>query len=171
MAYLDVETELGAFCVLLLTDAAPITCNYFASLAKNNAFSDGSIFRIVSTNKHGEVEANPINVVQIGTHAAMAEQRSQVEHEHTGLTALQHDRWTVSAARFEPGELYGSFFVCLQREPALDFGGSRHADGKGFAAFGRVIDGHSVIQKAYVRAETDPCLTTRIAVSNIAYRE
>lgn len=171
MAYLDVATELGEFRVLLRTDAAPVTCNYFASLANSGAFRNGSIFRIVSTSKHGDTDANPIDVVQVGMQAGMDEPRTRIKHEHTGLTTLQHQRWVVSAARFCPGELYGSFFVCLQREPALDFGGTRHSDGEGFAAFGHVTCGHPVIEQAYVRAEEQPCLTTRIAVTNILYRD
>lgn len=171
MAFLEVVTELGDFRVLLRPDAAPVTCNYFAALARNGAFRNGSIFRIVSTSKHGGDDTSPIDVVQVGTRAGMDEQRTRITHEHTGLTALHHERWVVSTARFEPGEVYGSFFVCLQREPALDFGGNRHHDGQGFAAFGRVVSGHAVIEQAHVRAEEHPCLTTRIAVTNIFYRD
>ncbi|MEQ9462485.1 MAG: peptidylprolyl isomerase [Haliea sp.] len=171
MAFLDVATELGSFSVMLRPDAAPVTCDYFARLARSGAFRDGSIFRIVSASKHGGVEASPIDVVQVGTPAGMDEQRSRIRHEHTGLTGLQHERWMVSTARFEPGEVYGSFFICLQREPALDFGGNRHADGQGFAAFGSVVSGHEVIEQAHIRAEEHPCLSTRIAVANILYRD
>tara|TARA_R110002094_G_scaffold28438_2_gene41396 strand:- start:1887 stop:2414 length:528 start_codon:yes stop_codon:yes gene_type:complete len=170
MAFLDVATELGRFSVMLRPDAAPVTCEYFASLARNGTFRNGSIFRIVSTSRHAGVEANPIDVVQVGTAAGMDEQRTRIQHEHTALTSLRHERWVVSAARFEPGEVYGSFFVCLQREPALDFGGGRHIDGYGFAAFGSVVSGHEVIERAHFRAEEDTCLTTRIAVTEILYR-
>ena len=74
MAFLDVATELGRFSVMLRPDAAPVTCEYFASLARNGTFRDGSIFRIVSTSRHAGVEANPIDVVQVGTAAGMDEQ-------------------------------------------------------------------------------------------------
>lgn len=169
MPFLDVSTELGDFQVQLLTDAAPLTCAYFANAARRGMFRDGSIFRIVSTSRHGNSETSPIDVVQVGTRAGLAEQRTLMKHEHTALTGLHHERWVVSAARFGPGELYSSFFVCLQREPALDFGGSRHDDGKGFAAFGRVVAGHAVIERAHVRAEEDTCLATQIAVADIRY--
>ncbi|MCR9186817.1 MAG: peptidylprolyl isomerase [Halieaceae bacterium] len=171
MAFLDVVTELGHFSVLLRPDEAPVTCGYFASLARSGAFQNGSIFRIVSTRKHGGIEKNPIDVVQVGMPAGMDAQRTRIQHEHTALTTLRHERWTVSAARFDPGEVYGSFFVCLEREPALDFGGNRHGDGQGFAAFGSVVSGQSTIEQAHLRAEEDTWLTTRIAITDVLYRD
>ena len=57
------------------------------------------------------------------------------------------------------------FFLCIGDQPGLDFAGRRNADGQGFAAFGRVVDGMDVvkrIQAATVRPGTetlDPPIT------------
>lgn len=35
----------------------------------------------------------------------------------------------------------------LKNQPSLDFGGARHADGPGCAAFGRVVTGMDVVRQ------------------------
>ncbi len=169
MASLEVMTALGNFRIQLLEQAAPETCAYFADVVTRGLFRDGSIFRIVSSSKHGEGHSCPIDVVQVGTRNGFTEQRTRIRHEHSEISHIHHERWTVSAARFEAGELYSSFFICLQPEPGLDFGGSRNEDGQGFAAFGRVVSGQGVIEQAYQRAEESPCLTALIPVSDVHY--
>ena len=47
------------------------------------------------------------------------------------------------------------FFICVNDQPSLDFGGARNADGQGFAAFGRVVRGMDVVRKIQ-RAPADP---------------
>jgi peptidyl-prolyl cis-trans isomerase A (cyclophilin A) len=38
-------------------------------------------------------------------------------------------------------------FICINDQPSLDYGGKRNADGQGFAAFGKVINGMDVVKK------------------------
>jgi peptidyl-prolyl cis-trans isomerase A (cyclophilin A) len=54
---------------------------------------------------------------------------------------------------FAPGAVYHSFFICLRDEPALDFGGARHPDGQGFAAFGRMVQGFDVVGHIFAQSE------------------
>ena len=49
-------------------------------------------------------------------------------------------------ARLEPGSAASEFFVCINDQPELDYGGGRNPDGKGFAAFGKVISGMDVVR-------------------------
>ena len=57
-------------------------------------------------------------------------------------------------ARSEPGSAASEFFICINDQPELDFGGGRNPDGKGFAAFGKVIAGMDVI-RAIQNMKTD----------------
>lgn len=50
-------------------------------------------------------------------------------------------------ARLDPGTASLSFFICINDQPELDFGGKRNADGTGFAAFGQVTEGMDVVRK------------------------
>ena len=169
MSFLELSTELGIFRVQLLEREAPATCAYFIRAVRGGKLSRGSIFRVVSSSKHMESDAAPIDVVQVGTSAGLDEQRAIIPHEHSAITGLVHDRWSVSAARYRPGELYNSFFICLRREPTLDFGGNRHEDRQGFAAFGKIAEGFEVVMKAHQRVEEETCLTRPIAIDSIRY--
>jgi peptidyl-prolyl cis-trans isomerase A (cyclophilin A) len=50
-------------------------------------------------------------------------------------------------ARDEADTATSDFFVCINDQPSLDFGGKRNPDGQGFAAFGHVVSGMDVIRK------------------------
>ena len=50
-------------------------------------------------------------------------------------------------ARSAPNSGTSEFFVCVNAQPSLDFGGKRNPDGQGFAAFGRVIEGMDVVRR------------------------
>ena len=61
-------------------------------------------------------------------------------------TGLRHLDGTLSMARDGPDTATGDFFICIGDQPELDFGGRRHPDGQGFAAFGRVVRGMDVVR-------------------------
>ena len=82
-----------------------------------------------------------IAVIQGGLRHEREDLPPVIAHETTAMTGLRHLKGTVSLARFAPGAVYHSFFICLRDEPVLDFSGARHPDGQGFAAFGRVVAG------------------------------
>ena len=163
---LSVVTEMGSFEIVLDT-AAPETCNYFAIAASNGVFDDGSIFRIVSREQTEDSNVSTIDVVQVGTQLGLGETRHAIPHEHTGVTGIHHEKWVVSAARYRPGELYYSFFICMKDQPELDKGGSRQADGEGFAAFGRVSSGFDVVASIFDCAESHDELVNPIHVNRI----
>ncbi len=49
-------------------------------------------------------------------------------------------------ARAAPDTAQWSFFICINDQPELDYGGRRNPDGQGFAAFGRVVRGMDVVR-------------------------
>ena len=49
-------------------------------------------------------------------------------------------------ARDGPDTATSSFFIVVQDSPSLDYGGLRHPDGQGFAAFGSVAGGLDVVR-------------------------
>ena len=167
MSSLEIDTTAGRFTIQLYAAQAPHTCHYYRTIAVNGSLHGGSAFRITTTSNESKATNYPIHVVQFGTENGFNEQRSIIEHESTDRTGLQHRRWTVSASRYAPGELYGSFFVCMRDEPALDFGGDRSGDGLGFSAFGQVMTGHQTLEKMYARAEDDEILARPIPITGV----
>ena len=164
-------TELGRFSFLLHDDRAPATCRYFLKLATDNALADTYIFRILTANNQALNDDPPISVLQIGPRQTFSAPRHTIAHEPTGRTGLAHRKWTVSAARFDPGELYASFFVCMRDEPELDEGGNRQPDGLGFAAFGEVTSGFDVLEAIFERAEENEILLSPIPVRHVSIGE
>ncbi|GAH13566.1 unnamed protein product, partial [marine sediment metagenome] len=66
-------------------------------------------------------------------------------HETTEKTGLEHGHGTLSMARSKPGTATSAFFICINNQPTLDYGGLRNPDGQGFSAFGQVIKGMEVV--------------------------
>lgn len=68
-------------------------------------------------------------------------------HETTAQTGIIHKDGAISMGRKEPGTASSEFFICINDQPELDFGGKRNPVGQGFAAFGKVIEGWTRSEK------------------------
>jgi peptidyl-prolyl cis-trans isomerase A (cyclophilin A) len=168
MLSLTFTTPVGNFSIRLHTRRAPATSAYFRRLADDAMFADASVFRITAEVNRDPNDPCPIDIVQVGPAQTVFASRHPIEHESTRQTGLTHTRWTASAARFDLGELYGSFFICMRDEHELDYGGQRQSDGQGFAAFGRVVSGFDTLENIYARAESSEMLSSAIPIELLA---
>ena len=74
-------------------------------------------------------------------------------------------RGTVSMARGTAADTATSdFFILLDDQPSLDFGGKRFDDGQGGAAFGRVISGIDVVRQDSAAASEGQSLTPPVPI-------
>jgi peptidyl-prolyl cis-trans isomerase A (cyclophilin A) len=159
-----IETALGDIEVELSEEQAPASAGYFLADAKVGLYDGSSFFRIVTLSNQRVEKGRKIAVIQGGLKHEREDLPPVIPHETTAMTGLRHLKGTVSLARFAPGAVYHSFFICLRDEPALDFGGARHPDGQGFAAFGRVVAGFEVVQRIFARAEEAEYLKNEIEI-------
>ena len=164
MSRVRIETELGDIEIELFERQAPASAGYFLADVRAGLYDGSSFFRIVTLSNQSAEKHRRIAVIQGGLRHEREDLAPVIPHETTAMTGLQHLKGTVSLARFAPGAVYHSFFICLRDEPALDFGGARHPDGQGFAAFGRVVKGFEVVQRIYARAEAAEYLKNQIAI-------
>ena len=67
-------------------------------------------------------------------------------------------------ARLEPGTASSEFFICINDQPELDYGGKRNPDGQGFAAFGQVKKGMEIVKKIQMMDSKDQILIVSIPV-------
>jgi len=89
--------------------------------------------------------------------------------ERTSVTGLKHVVGTVSMARAPAADSARSdFFICLDDQPSLDFGGLRFDDGQGAAAFGRVVAGMDVVRKIQRQPVEKQALTPPIEIAKAA---
>ena len=168
MSRVRIETELGDIELELFEKRAPASAGYFLADVRAGRYDGSSFFRIVTLSNQSAERHRRIAVIQGGIRHEREDLAPVIPHETTSMTGLKHLKGTVSLARFAPGAVYHSFFICLRDEPALDFGGARHPDGQGFAAFGRVSAGFDVAQRVYARAEAAEYLKNEIAVRRAA---
>ena len=161
-----VDTELGEIELELDAGRAPLTAANFLKYVDGRYFDGGSFLRTL-TPKNQRAARTPIEIVQAVV-AADEDAFPAIALEKTSLTGLKHLDGTVSMARGEYGCATSSFFICVGDQPALDFGGSRHPDGQGFAPFGKVIRGMDIVRKIHMSRAQGEQLTPPIRILRMA---
>lgn len=139
------ETEYGDILIELYPDKAPLTCANFLKYIKHNEFKDAHFYRVVTKENQPNSDIK-IEVIQGGLGFDVEESAFlPIELETTKTTGIKHLNGTLSMARAKPNTATSEFFICINNQPELDFGGKRNPDGLGFAAFGKVIQGMEIV--------------------------
>lgn len=141
----SIKTELGNIIVELYPSKAPVTVANFLKYIDARLYDSSSFFRAVTLNNQPK-DSVKIEVIQGGDVDSIKE-FAAITLETTNITGLLHKDGTISMARGRPATATSSFFICINDQPSLDFGGKRNKDGQGFAAFGKVIEGMDVVRK------------------------
>jgi peptidyl-prolyl cis-trans isomerase A (cyclophilin A) len=141
-----IKTSEGDIKVKLLPKQAPLTVSNFLKYVDGKFFDDGSFFRVVRLDNQIN---NPvkIQVIQGGIDEKTKKSFAPIELESTQKTGIKHQNGTISMARSAPNSATSSFFICIDDQPELDYGGKRNPDGQGFAAFGKVVQGKEIVKK------------------------
>jgi cyclophilin family peptidyl-prolyl cis-trans isomerase len=159
-----IETALGNIEAELYYQQAPGTVSNFLRYAHERLFNDGQFFRTVT------LANQPTNTVKIQVIQAEADPTKTnrfyppIRLERTRDTGLRHLDGTLSMARNGPDTAQDSFSICIGDQPELDFGGKRHRDGQGFAAFGRVVKGMELVRKIQAGAAEGQTLTPPVRI-------
>ena len=148
------ETTMGDIHIDLYADKAPITVNNFLKYIDNGLIYDGAFYRVVHMQNQEQNDIK-IEVIQGGISGNSDIARyDPIPLERTSDTGLKHLDGTISMARGAPDTAGSEFFICINDQPSLDFGGMRNPDGQGFAAFGMVTKGMDVV-RAIQSVKTD----------------
>jgi peptidyl-prolyl cis-trans isomerase A (cyclophilin A) len=140
-----ISTSFGDITVELYPKKAPVTVANFLRYVDAGLYDSSSFFRSVTMNNQPK-DSVKIEVIQ-GGNVDSVKQFPSIPLETTAQTRLRHKNGTISMARSTPNSATSSFFICINDQPSLDFGGKRNKDGQGFAAFGKVTSGMEVIKK------------------------
>lgn len=141
---ISIKTSLGDITVQLEPEKAPITVTNFLKYVEGGQYKEGLFFRTVHSNNQPN---SPVKITVIQGGASEEKERfDPIILERTNKTGLKHKNGTISMARSTPDTAQDSFFICIDDQSELDFGGKRNPDGQGFAAFGQVISGMEVIK-------------------------
>jgi peptidyl-prolyl cis-trans isomerase A (cyclophilin A) len=142
-----VQTELGDIVIEVDPVKAPLTTANFLRYVDGGHYDGGTFHRTVKMDNQPESTVK-IEVIQAGVNPDRAKEGfAAIPLERTSVTGILHRDGVVSMARGAPDSATSGWFVCINDQPSLDFGGNRNPDGQGFAAFGWVITGLDVVRK------------------------
>ena len=146
-----VETSVGRFYIAVDTKRAPITAANFLKYVDAKLYDDGRFHRATRADNYTPSLPNRpmMNIIQGGIDPSRRDKGfPAIPLERTSVTAIKHVTGAVSMARGTGADTATSdFFVLLDDQPSLDFGGLRFDDGQGGAAFGHVLSGLDVVRK------------------------
>jgi len=155
-----VETELGAIEITVDSAAAPGTAANFLRYVDAGHYDGGTFHRTVKMDNQPD-NLVKIEVVQAGVNPVRTNEGfGPIPLERTSKTGLRHVDGTVSMARSQADTATSGWFVCINDQPSLDFGGRRNPDGQGFAAFGRVVRGMDVVRRIQMAPNAQAQLLT-----------
>jgi len=150
-----VQTELGDIVLEVDSKRAPNTAANFLKYVDAGHYDGGSFHRTVKMDNQPDSPVK-IEVIQAGVSAERAREGfPPIPLERTSVTGLRHTDGAISMARGQPDSATSGWFVCINDQPSLDFGGARNPDGQGFAAFGRVVQGMDIVRKIQRAPNTD----------------
>ena len=162
-----IETPMGEIEVEVDATHAPATAANFLAYVDAGLYDGGSFHRTV-TPANQPNDAVRIEVIQADMPEAKAgERKPAIALERTSVTGLRHRDGAISMARSGPDTAESSFFICIDDQPSLDFGGQRNKDGQGFAAFGRVTRGMDVARRIQASPAQGQALSPPIPIVRV----
>jgi peptidyl-prolyl cis-trans isomerase A (cyclophilin A) len=157
----------GKIVLKFFPDKAPLTSNNFIRNCTNRVYDGSCFYRVVHDNNQDSGHVK-IEVIQGGLfYDSLITNFPLIPHENTDMTGLKHKNGSISMARNEPGSASTEFFICINDQPELNFGGKRNPDGQGFAAFGKVTAGMDIIVKIQGMHETSQYLNQKVLIDSI----
>lgn len=136
------KTTEGTIVVAVDTKRAPITANNFLAYVDQKKLDGTTFYRAARA-----VGAPTRGFIQGGVHRDARRSLPPIKHEPTSKTGIRHVDGAISMARREPGSAMGEFFILAGAAPGMDArpgGGDANA---GYAAFGRLVSGKTVLQR------------------------
>jgi peptidyl-prolyl cis-trans isomerase A (cyclophilin A) len=164
-----IKTGFGDIEAEIYTDKAPQTAAAFLRYVDSGLYDRSNFYRVLS-NDNQPSNAVKAKLIQGGiwlTNTAKAMAMPGIPHETTKQTGIHHTDGVLSLARVAPGTAGTEFFICVDDQPGLDYGGENNPDGQGYAAFGKVVKGLNVVRKIYDQPEEDQAFIPPVPIISI----
>ena len=129
-----VQTELGDIVIEVDPVKAPITAANFLKYVDGGHYDGGIFHRTVKMDNQPESTVK-IEVIQAGVNPDQAKEGfPAIALERTSVTGILHKDGVVSMARGAPDSATSGWFVCINDQPSLDFGGTAQSRRAGLRA-------------------------------------
>lgn len=141
-------TSAGEITLELYPEAAPVTVRNFLKYVDGKHYdNEATFYRTVRLDNQAQNKIK-IEVIQGGLGMEVPDLPfAPIAHETTKTSGILHKDGVISMGRLEPGTATSEFFICINDQPELDFGGERYPDGQGFATFGKVVKGMDIVRR------------------------
>jgi len=165
-----VQTKFGDIDVAVDMKRAPVTSANFLKYVDAGLYDGGRFHRATRSDNYKPAPPNrpAMEIIQGGINP---EKKGQgfpaIPLERTSITGLKHVRGVVSMARGGPDSATSEFFILLDDQPSLDFGGKRFDDNQGAAAFGVVIAGLDVVARIQQQPVEGQNLAPPVAIISV----
>lgn len=167
--HIEIQTEKGDIEIELYPLKAPETVAAFLSYIDSGYYHNSSFYRVLNTENQPS-NAPKTELIQGGiwkTKNGIAAKLPGIPHETTRQTGILHTNGVISLARTKPGTATTEFFICIGKQPGLDYGGENVEDKQGYATFGKVVKGMDVVRKIYRQHEEDQYYDPPVAIYDI----
>ncbi len=167
--HIEIQTEKGDIEIELYPLKAPKTVAAFLSYIDSGYYNNSSFYRVLN-DENQPSNAPKTELIQGGiwkTKNKISSKLPGIPHETTQQTGIMHTDGVLSLARQEPGTAGSEFFICIGKQPGLDYGGENIADKQGYATFGKVVKGMDIVRKIYRQREDDQYFDPPVAIYNI----
>ena len=166
-----IETPLGNVDVAVDAVHAPVTAGNFLKYVDGHFYDGGRFHRATRPDNYTPAPPNrpPMEIIQAGINPGRREDAfPPIPLERTSVTGLKHVVGTISMARGNQADTAVSdFFICLDDQPSLDFGGHRFDDSQGAAAFGHVVKGMDVVRRIQQQPVQGQSLNPPVPITRI----
>jgi len=166
--HIMIHSNYGDIEVELFPKQAPKTVAAFLSYVDSDFYDNSSFYRVLLT--EGLTTDDNVGLIQGGiwqTDPKRLIDTRGIMLESTKETGLSHTDGTISLARTGIGTANTEFFICIGDQTQFDYGNKMLGDGQGFAAFGRVVKGMSIVRKIQQQPSNGDSFTGKILISSI----
>ncbi len=166
--HIMIHSNYGDIEVALFSKQAPKTVAAFLSYVDSGFYDNSSFYRVLLT--EGLTTDDNVGLIQGGiwqTDPKRLINTPGIMLESTKETGLSHTDGTISLARTGIGTANTEFFICIGDQTQFDYGNKMLGDGQGFAAFGRVVHGMSIVRKIQEQPSDGDNFIRKILISSI----
>jgi peptidyl-prolyl cis-trans isomerase A (cyclophilin A) len=169
-ATIDIQTYYGDIIVELYPEKAPKTVAAFLSYVDSGYYKNTSFYRVLKREDQA-MNVDKADLIQGGlwqTNYKLQKTIPGIPLETTKETGILHTEGVISLARNEdPNSGNTEFFICLDDEPAYDYGGDASPDKKGYVTFGKVIEGMNFVKQIHQQPDFETNFRPPIKIINI----
>lgn len=164
-----IQTKFGDIEAELYPAQAPKSVAAFLSYVDSGFYRNTLFYRVLN-DVNQPSNASKAELIQGGmwrTNYKKSKALPGIPHETTEQTKILHTDGTLSLAREAPGTASSEFFICIDDQPGLNYGGENNPDGQGYAAFGKVVKGMDVVKRIHRQPDDDQSFNPPVYIFNI----